>query len=416
MRNGRWLHRTLLAVLLPLAALPHLACGGSGGGSPTEPPPAGLSLTLTATPSSIAPQGTAQVVVQARDPSGGSVAGLPIVLATSLGSLDLTALTTDATGRATTTLRGNAVAGTARLTAQVQGRGITAAAEVRIGLDAALEVSVEPHSIFGSGEAAVTVRVFQAGGGPAPPGTPVTLSTTRGELASTAIAVDALGVARTTLRTGGEIGTAVVTASALGVSAAGQVVLRPPYQLRVTLSPASIPSTGRAGVTVRLVALDPTAPVGNRLVRLETTRGRLADASVRTNALGVATTSLSAAGETGNGMVTATMAGAESGTATFFFGSSGLTVSVTASPASVPANGGSSTITVLVANAQGSPVVGAGVDLATTRGLLDATRVRTGAGGLVTAVLRGDGTTGQAVVSATIQGTSTTDQVVVTFN
>ena len=411
MRTGR----ASAPLLSFLAGLALLACGGSGGGSPTEPPPAGLSLTVTAAPSSIAPQGTAQVVVQARDPGGGSVVGLPIALATSLGTLDSTALTTDTTGRATTTLRGSGTAGTARVTAQVQGRGVAAGTDVRIGLDASLQVAVEPETIAGSQAAAVTVLAFQAGGGPAPAGTVVSLTTSRGVLGANAVPVDALGVARTTLRTGGATGAAVVTASALGLTATAQALLRPAYELRVTAIPTGIPSSGRADVTVRLVALDPAAPVGNRLVRLETTRGRLADASVRTNALGVATTSLAAAGETGTAVLTATMAGAEPGTATVFLGTSGLVVSVTASPAAVPAAGGASTLTVLVANADGSPVVGAAVDLATTRGRLDATRVQTGAGGLATTVLRSDGTVGQAVVSATIVGTSTTDQAVVTF-
>src|SRR5688500_3115125 len=295
MRTGRASAPLLLSLLAVLAL--H-ACGGSGGGSPTEPP-AGLSLTVTAAPSSIAPAGMTQLVVQARDPGGGRGAGLPGAPSTTRGALGPPAPPPDAPGRAATVLRGNGIAGTARITAQVQGRGVTAGTEVRIGLDASLQVAVEPGTIAGSQAAAVTVLVFQAGGGPAPAGTLVSLTTTRGVLAATAVVVAGLGAARTTLRTGGQTGAAVVTASALDLSATAQALLRPAYELRVTVNPSSIQSSGRADVTVRLVALDPAAPVGNRLVRLETTRGRLADASVRTSSLGVATTSLSAAGETG---------------------------------------------------------------------------------------------------------------------
>ena len=410
------MHRRSPAPLLLslLAALALAACGGSGGGSPTEPP-AGLSLTLTAVPANITLAGQSQLVVQARDPGGGNVGGLSINLATTLGQLGDPTLVTDAGGRAGTVLRGTGVAGTARVVAQVQGRNISAQAEVRIGLDAAIEVAVEPDTIAGSQSAVVSVRVFAAGGQPAPV-TRVTLSTTLGELAADSLLTDALGGARTTLRTDGETGVAVVTASAIGLTATAEARLRPAYELRVTVSPASIPTSGQAAVTVRLVPLDPSAQVRGRLIRLDATRGRLAESSVTTNALGVATTSLAAAGETGVSLVTATMAGAEPGVATVFLGGGGLTVRLTASPTAVPASGGTSTLTVLVAEADGSPVIGAVVDLETSRGGLDATRVTTGGGGLATTVLRGDGTRGQAVVSATIAGTATTDQAIVTFN
>jgi hypothetical protein len=248
-----------------------------------------------------------------------------------------------------------------------------------------------------------------------PPGTIVSVATTRGVLGATDLVTDALGAARTTLRTGGATGTAVVSAAAAGLTASAQVTLRPAYELRVQATPSSISSSGRADVTVRVVALDPAAPVGNRQVLLQTTLGRLAATSLRTSGLGVATTSLAADGDTGSALLTATMPGAEAATTVVFLGGGGATVSLTANPTSIAASGGATTLTVLVSNADGSPLAGAQVELATSRGQLDLARLHTDGAGLATTVLRGDGTAGQAVVTATLAGTATSDQVIVTF-
>jgi hypothetical protein len=408
--------RTVVPVLL-LSAFAVAGCqgGGSGGGSsPTEPQP--LTLTVSANPGSIGRQGVAQLVVQAQASGGASVAGLPIVLTTTLGQLDRAEVVTDATGRATAELRGTGASGTARVTAQLQGRAVTGIAEVRIGLDRSLRLRAQPTSIAGGEAAILTAIAFEADERPVPAGTPVTFSTDRGVLTATTVPTDAQGVAQSTLRTGGTTGVANVAATVQGAApSVAQVTLRQRYAISLEASPGSISSSGRATVTVRVLALDPAAGVNGLLVQLAATRGRLGAAALRTNARGIASTTLDGAGDSGTAVITATLPGqADAASATVSIGG-GATVRLTASPAAVPADGGASTLTVLVFGSDGAALVGVEVQLVTTRGRLDATRVRTDGSGLATTLLRGDGRSGAATVTGTLSGTAATGQVIVTF-
>ncbi|HET9766913.1 MAG TPA: invasin domain 3-containing protein, partial [Thermoanaerobaculia bacterium] len=312
------------AVVLLLAALGALACnsGGGGGGSPTDPG-GNIALALTATPATIALNGHAQIVAQVTATGGAARGGLRVVLATNLGTLDSTQLTTDANGRAETTLRAGTNNGTARITGTLEGRS-TAATEVRIGLDRVVTLQIEPSTITGNETATVTVFAFEGDSAPVPPGTDVELTTDRGQLGAARLDTDVQGAAVTTLRTGGATGTAHVTA-------------------RVAGGP-----TATAQAT--LLAAPP----------------------------------------------------------------SGTTVRLTASPPSTPANG-TTIITVLVADAAGAPLTGAEVELGTTIGRLDLTRLHTDTSGLATTTLRGDGRRGTATLSAHLAGTTVTVRITVRF-
>lgn len=300
-----------------------LACnGGGGGGGPTDPG-GSISLTLTATPATIPTNGSAQIVAQVQATGGASRQGLRVVLSTNLGSLDQTQLTTDASGRADTTLRAGTAGGIAHVSGTLEGRA-TAATDVRVGLDRVVTLLVEPSTITGNETATVTVFAFEGTGAPVPARTEVTLTTDRGQLGATHLQTDNQGAAITTLRTGGATGTAHLTAAVSGGPAA---------TAQATLVPAP---------------------------------------------------------------------------------PSGATVRLTASPSSTPASG-TSTITVLVADATGAPVFGGEVDLGTTIGNLDAARLHTDPSGLATTTLRGDGRRGTATISAHLAGTSVTVRATVRF-
>ena len=307
----------------PVAAALLLACnGGGGGGTPTDPGGT-ISLSLTATPATIPVSGTAQIVAQVQATGGASREGLRIALSTNLATLDSTQLTTDANGRAVTTLRAGTTTGTAHVSGIVEGRS-SAATDVRIGLDRVVTLQVEPSTISGSETATVTVFAFEGTGEPVPARTDVTLSTDRGQLGATRLETDNQGAAVTTLRTGGATGTAHLTASVAGGPAA----------------------TAQA----TLLAAPP----------------------------------------------------------------SGTTLRLTASPPSTPANG-STTLTVLVADASGAALSGVEVQLATTIGQLDNTRLHTDTSGLATTTLRGDGRRATATISAHLSGTTITVRTTVRF-
>ncbi|HXT52263.1 MAG TPA: invasin domain 3-containing protein [Thermoanaerobaculia bacterium] len=315
--------RRPLVVAALLASLAVLGCnGGGGGGTPTDPGGA-ISLTLIAVPPTIAVNGHAQIVAQVQATGGASREGLRVVLASNLGTLDSVQVTTDANGRAETTLRAGTATGTARVSGTLEGRS-SAATDVRIGLDRALTLQIEPPTISGNETATVTVFAFEGTGEPVPFRTEITLTTDRGQLGATRLLTDVQGVAITTLRTDGDTGTAHVTASLAG---------------------------------------GPT---------------RTTDATL--------------------------LAAPPSGTI----------LQLTASPPSTPASG-TTTITVLVASASGAPLSGVEVQLATTLGALDLTRVHTDTSGLATTTLRGDGRRGTTTLRGTLAGTNTTARITVRF-
>ena len=314
---------TALAVVL-LGSLAVLGCNGGGGGGRTPTDPGGtISLALTAVPTTIAANGHAQIVAQVQATGGASREGLRVVLASNLGTLDSLQLTTDANGRAETTLRAGTASGLARVTGTVDGRA-SAATEVRIGLDRVVTLQIEPSTITGNETATVTVFAFEGSGAPVPPGTDVELTTDRGQLGATRLDIDNQGAAVTTLRASGATGTAHVTA----------------------------------------------AVAGGPMVTAQVTR----------------------------------LAAPPSGT----------TMLLDASPPQTPANG-STTITVLVADSTGAPLSGVEVQLLTTLGRFDVTRLHTDISGLATTTLRGDGRRGTATLTARLSGTSLTARITVRF-
>jgi hypothetical protein len=298
------LARFTLWLPLLLAAACDSGGGGGGGGIPTDP--GAVTLQVTATPATIGVAGVADVTVRATR-GGAPVAGLVVALGTTLGRLEVAALTTDAQGRATTRLRGDGTSGVARLTAQAPSAATVASAEVRIGLDRSIRITVQPGILAGSQVAMVTVVVFEPDGSPAPAGTVVNLAVTLGRLAATQLTLDGQGTARTTLGTDGQVGTSRLTASVGAVTATGDVELRPAYALSLQATPASISTSGSSTITVRVSALDPAARVGGVTVQLVTSLGRLAQSQLRTNGSGVASTLLSADGRIGTATVTAVL-------------------------------------------------------------------------------------------------------------
>ena len=281
----------------------------------------------------------------------------------------------------------------------------------------ALALAATPTSIAVGGQSQIVAQVT-ATGGAARAGLRVVLATNFGTLDSTQLITDANGRAETTLRAGTTTGTAHVTGTLEGrSSAATDVRIGLDRVVTLQIEPSTI--TGTETATVTVFAFEGTGePVPARTdLTLSTDRGQLGATRLQTDNQGAAITTLRTGGATGTARVTASVAGGPMATAQVTLVAappSGTTVRLTASPPSTPATG-STTITVLVADATGAALSGVEVELGTTIGRLDLTRLHTDTSGLATTTLRGDGRRGSATLSAHLAGTTITIRTTVRF-
>jgi PKD repeat protein len=132
--------------LLVVVALAGLVAGACDKATPTAP--AGSTLTITASPLEIAASGTASVTVIATRASGGGpvTPGTEIRLSTTLGTID-EVVTTDTSGVARATLRGNGRSGTAKITAS-SGAAAPVTIDVKVGATVErINLAVSPTSV-----------------------------------------------------------------------------------------------------------------------------------------------------------------------------------------------------------------------------------------------------------------------------
>jgi hypothetical protein len=131
--------------------------GGDRVGTATITAIVGSSMPMTATvmvvldtttvlvsvaPSNVPVNGTATITVIARDPNGAPIANQPVLLTTTLGTINPNRPLTDADGRATATLNAGTQAGSATVTAIV-GSSAPATATLTIR-DAAAAIDLQP--------------------------------------------------------------------------------------------------------------------------------------------------------------------------------------------------------------------------------------------------------------------------------
>ena len=165
--------------------------------APTE-----STITLSVSTTTLASNGTAQVIATVIEKAGTPVQNGTVVTFTgSLGSFDPPEAAT-VNGKATTTFRASGASGTAKIGA-VSGGAKATEVEVRIGGAAAESVTLraEPSSVSTNGGTVSVVAVVADASGNPLPGTPVVFSTDQGVLGSNSVPTDANGEARTTLTT-----------------------------------------------------------------------------------------------------------------------------------------------------------------------------------------------------------------------
>ena len=227
-----------------MSLLPVVGCDKA---SPVAPD--GTILTISANPSQVALNGRSTITVVGRKPDGNPLnPGTEIRLSAARGTID-SIVTTDSQGRATATFRADGRAGEVEITAATGGGDAMADTTVQVGLSDTdkpdVLVSVTPSTVAIGGTAEITVIARNSDGSDVAQGTPVTLTTTLGNITPSRVTVGRNGTATATLTAGQREGTATVTAvvgSSEPATAPVEIILDLAAGITVTAQPSSIPA------------------------------------------------------------------------------------------------------------------------------------------------------------------------------
>lgn len=299
--------KRLLPRSLLLASVCSLAAFGQACDEAPPTAPSGTILTITASPSQIAINGTSQITVIGRRPDGNPLnPGVEIFFSTSIGSITPTVAAVDDQGVATAVLRGDGRSGTANVTASVgtrsgggggggggaeEGGGgggpTTAVDSVSVSVQVGqvegdrpqLILSASPSTIFVEDTSNITIIARNADGSSVGAGHTIILTTTLGSLNPIRPVTAGDGTATSRLRAGTQPGDAVITAI-LGSSepATTTVTIQDTVtSLDVIASPPSIPSSGGT-ITIEAFAINSQGePVPGRQVTFSSERGTFMD-------------------------------------------------------------------------------------------------------------------------------------------
>ena len=203
-----------------------------------------------------------------------------------------------------------------------------------------------------------------------------------------------------------------VLALAMLAAACDRAALLAPTDSIVTLSVGSrvVTSGGSTTLTAMVIEAGGTPVQNGTTVRFMTSLGRLESAEAQTRN-GVATTTLLADGNSGVATVRAVSGNAESEEVTISMGAGAVdTIAVRALPSSVPASGGTATITATVVGENNRALSGLPVSFTTSNGTLSASTATTDANGVATVTLT---TNRESIVTAAVGAISSTTTVTV---
>ncbi|MGH8541152.1 MAG: beta strand repeat-containing protein, partial [Stenotrophobium sp.] len=390
-------------------------------------PAANISLSLA--PTSVAAGGTASVNVQVTDTNGNPASGIVVSLSTTTnnsgGQFTAGLVNTDSNGRASTTYQAGPTLGTDTLKASLAGgQSKTAPLTVTVGGASpigSIALALGSASAVADGAAltAVTATVTDNSGHPLNNVT-VNFSTSAGLLqsgstqsATVTATTNGSGTAQVFQVSPSLIGSATITASTGGFSTSQQItfVAGPPSNIVLSVAPTSLVPGGTASVSA-VVSDAHGNRVQNVAVTFNSTTASTPNGAsfnpvtVTTNANGQAQTNYTAPTATGvtTDTLTAKAAGGQaSNQVTVSISPSNAQIggiTVTALPASVPADGSSQvtvTATVTDSNHVAIPKAGIAVNFTSTAG--------TPTSG--TATTNGSGVASFTLTAATVPGTAT---------
>jgi len=378
------------------------------------------TVTVESWPPTIEVGGSrATITATVMDIGGYAVAdGTPVVFTTDLGSLGSNTITKyTVNGVAAATLTSGLTPGVAHITATAGSKLGTAIVKFAAGPPFDIVVMANPSYIpVGGVTSLITATVKDRYGNNVINGTNVDFITTLGTISpSSAATTD--GIAVTRLTSGLIIGTARVTAIAGPAEGWVDVVftIGPPSYIIVVADPTSIGLNGQTSnvaATVRDVGGNNVAD--NTVVTFTASLGSLgSDTITRTTHSGVATAVLTSGTTAGRAIVTGTVDSIYATATVIFNPGPTFTVTLTANPPAIPANGVStSLIQARVTDQYGNPVAdGTGCSFHATSGNLwppyDTTR-----DGIAESTLASTRSPGLATVTATCEGKQGTIHVV----
>jgi adhesin/invasin len=390
--------------------------------------------TITAAPASITADGaaTSTITVQLKDAHDNNLqtSGGVVALATTSGTLS--GVTDNGTGTYTATLTSPTTVGAASITGTLGGQALAHNANVSFTVGvvslAQSTITASPTSITADGftTSTITVQLKDANNNNLPvSGGTIALVTSLGTLGT--VNDHNNGTYTATLTSATTAGTATITGTLDGQAltqhatvgfTVGAVSLA---QTLMTASPTSITADGItiSTITVQLKdAHNNNIPVSGGAVVLAATVGSLGTVTDHSN--GTYTAILTSSTTVGTATITGTLGGqpiAQHATVDFTVGVVSLAQSlITASPASITANGSSaSTITVQLKDANNNNLGTSGgtVALATTAGTLGT--VVNNNNGTYTATLTSSTTVGTATITGTLDAQALTHNATVQF-
>jgi len=247
-----------------------------------------------------------------------------------------------------------------------------------------LSISASPNEISANGSSTIRVTALRANGTPVNPGTIVRLDTTIGSI-DEQVETDEQGEARAILRGDGRIGTATVTAQSGSAEATTVEVAVGEVATSVSLQadPTSLPNSGGKIRLLASVRDDQGQPLAGATVNFTTQVGTLGsggafeptDSSGQVeDILTVSQSDIASLPASLNPFQVSVQAGsgAEGATVEITVGESASSLSLQATPSSIPDAGDGHEVTLLAAvrGEQGQPLAGAQVNFTTQIGRL----------------------------------------------
>jgi hypothetical protein len=390
------------------------------GGAPVK-------IVLTANPAEIWADGVSSSAIQATvtDAGGAPVTpGTAIAFTTNLGKFanglqTYTVPTPDNTGVVTVSLIAGTTTGTAMVSASSSGVAQSVYVEfIQKGGDPfSMTLSANPTTLpaDGTSSSLITATLKDSAGNPVKPGTSVTFSTSLGKFSNgqkiiTVSTPDATGVVSVSLMAGTTSGSAVVTATSDGVTQTVYVTFTGAVvaTINVTATPDTLLADGVSTSDIRAEVRDGQGnPIADGEVITFTIisgTGTLSAASATTSG-GFASVTYTASNTPGTVVIQAMSSNNISDTVNITLISSGVgTITLSASPSSLPADGASSSaVTAIVRDGAGDPVTkGTSVLFRTTLGTFS-----NGTDSITVATLADTGIATVSLIAAAAPGTAT---------
>ncbi|SLM32190.1 exported hypothetical protein [Desulfamplus magnetovallimortis] len=373
-------------------------------------------INLSAAPASIPADGKSSLMVSAElltsantpVPQGTEVIFYASSGKFSNGLLEFAAATTDDSGKVYAALISSTTAGTVEVWCYSDGIfQLTNVAFESTDVDTIIgtvTLSADPESIpaDGSSSTSITAEIKDTAGNPVPSGTSITFTTSAGKFSN--------GTKTITLTTSGEAGRitvplisatsagyARIVANSSGATQTILIIFEGDYQesetayIELSASPEQIPADGKSSLIIKATLYDSTGKVmpNGTEATFRTSSGIFLNGSTSytlstLDDSGVLYVSLISSTASGSADISCTSNNVSQLTTVFFTGSdtgigSTTSISLSASPTSIPADGqSSSTITVTLTDSTGQPVLqGTSMTLTTTLGSLSSTNVAT---------------------------------------